>query len=170
VGVESCRAAKPDAPGSRNLETRARALANEGSLEFGHGAKDVKLQLASGAIRRSVDALRSRDQRNPVCGEFINQRSQVREAAAQAVEFLAKDDIDLSFTDTPHEFIEAEARELRTTDPVGEFSGHWPASSGAEFTEFETLWIEGLLAGRDSQVKGDVFHGVVNGERSESHA
>src|SRR4029077_10212108 len=87
-------------------------------LKLRDRSKHIEKQGARGIARRRIDALPWHDQGDLVRGELTEQLHQVTQAAAEAVQIVAKDDVDLSGTNSLHKCVESFARDLGARDAV----------------------------------------------------
>ena len=118
-------------------------------------SKHIEKQGARGIARRRVDALPWHDQGDLVRGELAEQLHQVTQAAAEAVQIVAKDDVDLPGANRLHKLIEPLARDLASGNRVSDHLDILPVVPRAILPERCELRIGGLLVGRDPCVNND---------------
>ena len=118
-------------------------------LKLGDGRENVHLKFPG--RRRGINAFLERDKRYPKDAQFIEQRDEMFQVPAEAVEPPADEDIDSASACVLDETVERGATVFRPADCVGVFDDAPLAGLGIA-AELVQLVVGGLVSGADSGV------------------
>jgi len=127
-------------------------LAGYSTLKLRDCHEYAELKIARRVLLRSVDSLAAGDKRDLQPADFIQDQSQMRQAATQPVQFVHHQAPDSPATDVLNQPVEFGARRLGPGNLVGINNGVLPAPLAALTPELLLLAIGALALGADSYI------------------